>query len=607
VIRRSRRNAVAAIALIAVAAIHLASVPRTIWEFDESYFAYGVERYEPLQHHPPPPGYPLYMGFAKGVAKLLPGDSFTALLATSIAALLAGLAAWFFAFRELSDERTAVVATVLLYACPALLISGTLPQSDSGALALFGLAVFACARMLPGRWPVAGGRWPVREIVFASLACAAAIGWRLQFSIVIVPMFLVALLLLRTWRARFIAIGVFGVACLAWFVPLVIAAGGPSSYWQWLSGQAAYYAAHDADLSRSGHSMSHIALRFIAHPWGPKWLSLPLLMCALYGVRRPQSPLFLRAERRRDPDASESGDCGHRTPYPLLAGCLVYLAFALWSMDPADAVRYAIPSLPIVALFAARGISRMPAVAILYVIGAYGYASPVLRERATTPSPPAAAATWIEAIAPKETIVLFDMTLAPQASYLLREYKTMRIDAGLAQYGGSAIPMLIYADGERGSAEGVTFHWPDTDAYRKLTRQHYGAVSVIELPLSQRYRVIEGVHAPERRRDGRAWRWLGSRGVVELPQRRGSHVRVTLRTPPEYPLDANRVNVNGTVVEIRRNQTVDVVVPFAERIVITADRTFVPARIPGANNRDARTLSVMLTSVEQLDAPPAGG
>jgi hypothetical protein len=275
-------------------------------------------------------------------------------------------------------------------------------------------------------------------------------------------------------------------------------------------------------------------------------------------------------------------------------------------MDPADAVRYTIPSLPIVALFAARGLKRVPALAILYVLGAYWYTSPVLRIRATTPSPPVAAADWIKSNVPKEAIVLFDMTLAPQASYLLREYRTLRFDAGLAQYGSSETPMVLYADGERGNARGVTFRWPDTDAYRKLTRQHYGAVSVIPLPLSQRYRVVEGVYAPERQRDGTAWRWLGARGVLELPQRRGSQVRVTLRTPPEYPFDANRVSVNGTSIDILRNQTVAMFVPFAERIVITAERTFIPARIPGANNRDTRTLSVMLTSVEQVDAPPAG-
>jgi hypothetical protein len=270
-------------------------------------------------------------------------------------------------------------------------------------------------------------------------------------------------------------------------------------------------------------------------------------------------------------------------------------------MDPADAVRYAIPSLPLVALLAGHALARVPFAVLLYVAGAYWYAMPILRTRATTPSPPAAAAKWIQANVPKDTLVLFDMPLVPHASWLLRDYKTMRIDAGLAQ--GFDTPIVLYADGE---AQGVTFRWPDTDAYRKLTRQHYGAVSVIPVPLEQRFRVVEGVYAPERRRDGRSWRWIGARGVIELPELGASQVRIVLRTPPEYPLDRNAVTVNGTTVEIRKDQTVEVIVSYARRITFLPERTFVPARIPGANNRDARTLSVMLTSVEQLGARPAG-
>ncbi len=565
-----RRNALAALALLAVAALHLASVPRSIWEYDESLFAWGVERYEPLAHHPPPPGYPIYMGFAK----LMPGEPFTALLATSILGLLVGLAAWFLAFREFTDRHTALLATILLYACPAVLMSGTLPQSDSGALALFGFAAWACARTIRTQNPT-----------LAAILCAATIGWRLQFSIAIVPMFLVTLLFVKSWRARVLATGVFSAVCFAWFIPLVLQAGGPESYWKWLSGQAAYYAAHDADLSRSGQSASLIALRFAAHPWGPKWLSLPLLAFAFAGVFRAR-----------------------RTFAPLAAGCLVYLGFALWSMDPADAVRYAIPSLPFIALLAGIALTRFRAlalVAVVYVAGAYWYASPVLRTRATTLAPPTSGANWIKANLPPNGVVLVDGHLGPHASYLLRDLKTMRIDAGMAEYGGTETPMVLYANGERGEAQGVTFRWPDTDAYRKLTRQHYGFVSVIPLPLTQRYRVVEGVQPLERRRDGAQWRWIGARGVIELPQQRGTHVRVKLRTPPEYPLDGNRVDVNGAVVELKRNESVEVLVPYAKQIVFTPSRTFIPARIPGANNRDQRTLSVMLTSVEQLDAPPA--
>lgn len=294
---------------------------------------------------------------------------------------------------------------------------------------------------------------------------------------------------------------------------------------------------------------------------------------------------------------------------PLATGCLSYLAFALWSMDPADAVRYALPSLPLVALLAALALTRfrpLAALALLYACGAWFYASPVLRIRATTPAPPAASANWIEANVPRDAVVLFDNPLWPHSRYLLRGRETMRIDAGLAKYGGDASrPMFLWADGERGASPGVTFRWPDTDAYRKLTRRHYGAVSVIPLPASQRFRVVSGVFPPERRRDGTSWRWIGTRGAIELPRQLGSRVRVVLRTPPEYPLDRNRIRVNGTPVDLRRGQSQALTIPYSRNIVFEPERTFVPAKIPGANNRDARTLSVMLTSVEQLAAPPA--
>jgi len=583
---------------VAVAAVHFAAMPHSIWEFDESLFAAAVERYEPLRHHPPPPGYPLYIGFAK-LAALVTPDAFTALLATSGAAVVVGFLAFVFAFGAIVDLRTGVIASVLLYSGPAVLVSGTLPQSDAGALALLGFALWGCTRE--------------RASWLCGLLCAIAIGWRLQLAIAIVPMFLASVVMMRSWRHRFIAVGVFGLVCLAWFVPLVIEAGGPASYWGWLSGQAKYYAHHDADLSRSGYSAAHIALRFVAHPWGPKWLSLPLLVLAIAGVRR--NPRLI----------------------PLACGSLIYLGFALATMDPADAVRYAIPSLPLIALLAAspwnarispaeqaasrRGLetttgarrsllSRRDAgvpLALLYAVGSIWYTFPVLYARATSLAPPTAAIRWIEQRVPKNAIVLYDAPLWPHASYLLRDWKTMRVDAGLAQHGGDAsMPMVILADGERGGARGITFRWPDTDAYRKLTREHYGAVSVIPLRPTERYRVINGVFAPERTRDGRAWRWIGDQAVIEVPRLGASRARLTFRTPPEYPLNGNRVRVDDAIVTLKRNDIAEVIVPITDHtITITPERTFVPAKIRGANNRDARTLSVMLTAVEQIDPQPS--
>lgn len=576
----------AAAALVATAALHYATVPRGIWEFDESFFAMAVEKYEPLQHHPPPPGYPIYVGFAKLIA-LFTGDPLQALLVTSIIAVAAGLVTWFLAFREITgNPLIAILGAVLLYVCPAVLVSGTLPQSDAGALALMGLAAWACARAEPQ---------------FAAIACAACIGWRVQFSIAVVPMFFASLLFLKTWRDRVNAVVAFTVACLIWFVPLVVATDGPELFWKWLSGQAAYYAAHDADLSRSGYSTGLIALRFVAHPWGPKWLSLPLLAIAAGGA----TLLAIKKNVK---------------VVPLTIGAAVYLAFALATMDPADAVRYAIPSLPAIALFAAVPIVQLAAIGILiaiaYASGAMAYALPVVRARATTDAPPSAAAKYIRSHVPRNTIVLYDLPLRPQSEYLLRGYQVMRIDNGLAKYGGDpSVPMVILANGERGDAPGVTFRWPDTDAYRKLTRQQYGAVSVIPLPPSERFRAVRDIHAPERTRAGETWRWVGAHGLIELPSFGANEARFSFRTPPDYPFDTNRITivVNGKpagAVDIARKSDASVTVPIGtglNTIEIVPQRTFVPAQIPGSNNRDARTLSVMLTRVEQLGSPRSGG
>ncbi|MFL6245591.1 MAG: hypothetical protein ACJ74H_06175, partial [Thermoanaerobaculia bacterium] len=311
----SRANSAVVIALLLVAGLHCTSIPRTFWEYDECLYAAAIEKFEPLLHHPPPPGSPVYIAFAKTVAVVAP-DTLTAMIATSVLAVAAGFIGFVLAFSAIADRRTGLLAALLLYTCPAVLISGPLPQADSGALALLGFALWACA---------------TNRVVAAGVLCALCIGWRLQLSIAVVPMLLATIVMMRTWRERAIAVVTFGVTCLMWFVPLVIATGGPMSFWRWMSGQAAYFAAHDADLSRSGQSAAQIALRFIAHPWGPKWLSLPLLALALLGIRRNARLL------------------------PLACGSLVYLAFALATMDPADAVRYAIPSLPLIALLGSAG------------------------------------------------------------------------------------------------------------------------------------------------------------------------------------------------------------------------------------------------------------
>src|SRR5512140_511886 len=114
--RRISRGVVAS--ALAVAISRVALVPRTPFELDEFLFMQSVEKFEPLKHHPHPPGYPLIAGLGKAFAAL--GlDPFHALVTLSVLSSIIGFAALVLAFREmLGDEATPIAGAVVFYFSP---------------------------------------------------------------------------------------------------------------------------------------------------------------------------------------------------------------------------------------------------------------------------------------------------------------------------------------------------------------------------------------------------------------------------------------------------------------------------------------------------------
>ncbi len=604
---------VLAAAAVAVLLLHLTSLPLTLWEYDENLFCMGVEHFDPLNHFPPPPGYPLFMGTAKLLLPLF-GDAFRAIRALNAFMIVAGFAFLAMAFRTITgDVRAGILGAFLFYASPAMLVHMAPALSDAGGMALLALALWSCAEAVGG-WQLRVGRSDEADgvppptanrqpstlvIALAAIACSACVGWRPQFAIAIVPMFLTTVALLRTWRERFIAVQWFGIACATWLLALIGFTGGFEKFWLWLSGQAAYFAQHDADLSRTGQSAAQIALRFIAHPWGPKWLAAPVLLLAALGL--------VDAARRRMWIA-----------LPAVVMSVVYLAFALRMMDPADGVRYALPAHPGIALLAILGVDLLRrlsrdvladwALLALYAIGSYIYAGPILRQRATVPSAPVAAIRYLREVAPKDAVILYDMPLKPHAQYLLRGYTRLRVDEGLLKFGHRVdLPIFELTDSATSAPGGKVFRWETPDSYSKLTRNHYGAVSVLPMPVTERFLAVEGISPPERAATG-SWRWIGARGTIALPYVGARAVRLTFALPDDYPLPSNHVVVSvedgaSAEAEVTRGRPTVVELPLQRgpaRLHIVAAKTFVPANVPNRFSRDKRTLSVMLTRVEQF-------
>jgi hypothetical protein len=233
------------------------------------------------------------------------------------------------AFRNITeDARTGVIAALLFYVSPAMLVHSTLPISDPGALALFGVSLFLATRLMESP--------NERSAVLFGAVAAITVGWRLQFSIVMVPLLFAVLCFTKGWRRRALVLVAFAVVCVAWLLPLTIATGGIEGLITFETRQAQYLAEHDADTSRSGWTPAALALRFIAHPWGTKFMALPMLLFALGGA------IVLAVKRRT-------------TAVPFAMAATVYLAFALWTLDPADGVRYALPWVVFVAFLAGVG------------------------------------------------------------------------------------------------------------------------------------------------------------------------------------------------------------------------------------------------------------
>ncbi len=591
----------------AVAAARLLTLPTSPWEWDEILFLRGIEDFDPLQHHPHPPGYPLLIGLGKLFALLL-GSPFRGLVALSVVASLVGFAALVDAYRHLAAppgaaaperaaaDRAAVLGAALFHLSPAMLVYGPLALSDAPALAFLSLALAAAVRLRRGGSAAAA--------IALGACAAAAVGVRPQLAIAVVPMLLVALLPARPRRRWVEGAAAFTLVSLLWFVPLVAALGGPRALVTFLGRQGGNVLVFDALQPRAGASALGIATRFLAHPWGTRLTALPVLLLALAGAAA------LAARRRLVPTL----------PLAVLAG--IDLALCLFLLNPDDAARYALPSMLAVAAAAGlgcvalAGALRRPALA--WVAGAalaagfVAFAWPLLAVRAATPSPPVQAALWFARSQPPQAVLLVEPALADHAAALLPAFPRFPVAAGvpLAALTGR-MPVWLLGDGESGLPGARTFRWPASDAYGKLTRRHYRVVSLSPLPDAQCFQALGGVHGPEPSLRVPGWRWLDADAAIRLARRGGGSsgrraLALILRLPRNVPWPANTVQValdghGASTAVLRRGETRRVVLPLGEEELVDVTFHSRAAFVPAASGLgpDYRSLAVQLVGIER--------
>jgi hypothetical protein len=348
---------VAAIA-VAFLAFHLPFLAPSLADIDSVNLALGVRDFDPAQHRPHPPGYPIFIALGKFGAIFLSEPRALAIWGAVFGAL-AAFALWkFFRALEQADDApgvsAAVAASAVTLASPLVWMTASRPLTDITGLgaAAVAQAILAAgmARQL-GRVDDLSAREATvravqsgRLILAGAFAAALAIGVRSQIVWLTLP--LLALVLFRrggrgAMGALIGSVVWFGVGASLWAVPMMIATGGPSAYW------AAFKAQTQGDWHDANILATHPGVRSLIaslvdtflRPWESPVLGGVVLVLAAAGA------LWSLRYARKGLVA-------------LMAVALPYGAFHLLFQETPH-TRYAVPLVPVVAYLAVRALAAV--------------------------------------------------------------------------------------------------------------------------------------------------------------------------------------------------------------------------------------------------------
>ena len=368
-VRRGTRAWWLAAALAALfLAGHLPFLASTLEDIDSVNFALGLRDFDPARHRPHPPGYPIYIALGKTAASVMSEPHALAVWGALFGALAAFALLRLFACLDALDDPSAtpvgaghaggrppwltvpLAASLLTMTAPLYWITALRPMSDMAGLAvtLAAQAILLTALVqqsgmrdaVTGR--IDGGRatGSGRLILAGAFACAIAIGFRSQAFWLTIPLLITVILLRRRTEAVAALVGgavwfVGGVAL--WFVPLVVASGGPSRYVKAFSSQA-------------GEDWTGVDL-LITHPTPRKLASALYETVVLHwggvdgwmiAAAAAAGALVLLLRRRR----------------ALLVLAMAYVPYGLFHLGFQETVttRYALPLVPPLAYLAVRGL-----------------------------------------------------------------------------------------------------------------------------------------------------------------------------------------------------------------------------------------------------------
>jgi hypothetical protein len=580
---RGQKIALAVATLIAAASRPLAR-GHSMWDWDEALFCLGMRDYNVVQHHPHPPGYPLFILAARFVRLFVHSD----LLALQVVVMLSGAAlvplVVFFA-REARFPFAAALGGALVFAfLPNVWIYGGSAMSDVPSLAL---TMLACALLLRGCR--SSGAYIAGAIVLG-LAC----GIRPQALLCGVACGVIATIVRwRVDRRVVIAAALLGAGVVAAsYIGAALASDPPGSYLGAVRLQSRWVRNVDSYHNPGRPSLGKLAPEFFVKPVAANVVEIVSILAgigAILGLAMRRLPALIT-----------------------LATFAPFAVFAWLMLDATAVSRYAIGYLAMYALLAADALwialgrvgEPVPHVACMALAAALAWWTwPAAKRVRAADAPTIAAIRWVLHNAyPGAGTLFIHNGFGPFAEYFFRGYNEQffeRVEE--LPYGGYVEPAYVLVPEAVKANDAKLFMRPHDRLWR-IVRQRYFEASV--LPAWDLVRFGRGWHDAEG--DGaNNWRWMTRSSETLLPPAgpRGKltlHFYVPLDTLPPPTVD---VQLNGATLdrfvankpEMEKTWVVAGRTGAANELRITSSGAVVPGlKHPGG---DMRELALKLTSI----------
>jgi hypothetical protein len=208
-------------ALVAVSRFAFRS--RFLYDIDSVNFALAIGKFAPAVHQPHPPGYFLYVMLGR-LLNYLTGDANTAFVAISIAASCGSVVMIYLLASDWFGRGPGICSALMFVLSPLAWFHGTVALT-------YVTECFFSAAIGYLSWCVKGGG--KGDLALCALLGVAA-GFRPSSIVFLGP--LCGYAIYRGGKVRLlISGGVVAGVCLAWFVPMMVLAGGFRQYFQSLS------------------------------------------------------------------------------------------------------------------------------------------------------------------------------------------------------------------------------------------------------------------------------------------------------------------------------------------------------------------------------------